>query len=144
MEKKKSQKKFQVKKPIRHEAILKKIYLSPENPAGYSTPYKLWKAAKKINPNITQKMVKTWLETRDSYTLYRKVKLQFPRRKIIVSGVQVQYQADLLDFAPIKKENRNKPENVRQYCQMLHGYIVVATIIILCPHFSESYFITVL
>lgn len=93
-------------KPFRYEAALKNIYLSPENPAGYSHPYKLWQAANKINSKITLDMVKTWLETRDSYTLYRKANQHFRRRKVIVSGVGIQFQADLLDFAPIKKENR--------------------------------------
>ena len=94
------------RKPFRYEAILKKIYLSPQNPAGYSHPYKLWQAANKINSRITLDMVKNWLETRDSYTLYRKANKNFKRRKVIVSGMGIQYQADLLDFAPIMKENR--------------------------------------
>jgi hypothetical protein len=93
-------------RPVRHERILEAIYKDPKNPASFSSPYKLYQAAKQRNKNITFKMVAQWLETKNSYTLHRKARKSFLRRKVIVSGVGIQYQADLLDFTPIQKENR--------------------------------------
>ena len=93
-------------RPIRIEATLESIYNDPSNPASFSSPYKLFLAAKKKIPKIKFEMVEKWLETKDSYTLHRVARQNFKRRKVIVSGVNIQYQADLLDFAPIQKENR--------------------------------------
>lgn len=89
----------------RFENILDKIYNNPKHPASFSSPYKLWIAAHKKNVKISLEFVKEWLQSQNSYTLHREVRREFPRRKVIVSGVGIQYQADLVDFAPIKKEN---------------------------------------
>lgn len=87
------------------DQLLKKIYLDPKNPASFSSPYKLYKAAWKQNKNITLKGVEKWLESQDPYTLYRQKFEKFPRRKVITPGVGYQFQADLLDYQALSKSN---------------------------------------
>lgn len=95
-------------KHVRAEAILKKIYYDVRNPASYSAPYTLYKAAKKINKNIRIRDVNDWLSSQNAYTLYRPVKSVFKRRKVIVRGLHHQHQADLVDFQPLARENDGK------------------------------------
>ena len=85
--------------------IFKKIYLDPKNPSSFSSPYKLYSASVKLNKNITLRDVERWLESQDPYTLYRQNLKRFPRRKVVTPGVGYQYQADLLDYQGISRDN---------------------------------------
>lgn len=89
------------------EKTLNEIYYSPEHPGSFGSPLSLYKAAKKKHPEIHLDSVKDWLSKQPAYTLHREVKLHFPRRKVIVKGPKVQYQADLVDVSNISKQNDN-------------------------------------
>lgn len=93
------------RKPRRLAYILKKIYTDLRNPASYSSPYKLYKAARKIHDGIRLEQVKEWLESQDTYTLFRRVPLRFKRVPVITRGLGYQQQADLVDYAPLKRDN---------------------------------------
>ena len=93
------------KSPLRVDNLLKSIYYDPKHPYSFSSPYNLFKAAQKRNRNIKLKDVTNWLEGEDTYTLYRPIITKFRRRKVLVPGVQYQYQADLLDYEPLNKQN---------------------------------------
>lgn len=92
-------------KPRRVAHILKKIYTDLRNPASYSSPYKLYKAARKVHDGIRLEQVEEWLESQDTYTLYRRVPLRFTRVPVITRGLGYQHQADLVDYAPLKRDN---------------------------------------
>ena len=92
-------------RPQRFSALLKSIYTDLTNPANFSSPYILYRAAKKINQNIKYKDVEAWIESQPSYTLYRKKKDSFPRRKVLARGIAYQYQADLVDYSALKRDN---------------------------------------
>ena len=49
--------------------------------------------------------VKEWLQTQDAYTLHKPVKHKFPRRRVIVGGINHQWQADLVDVSRLSKFN---------------------------------------
>ena len=85
--------------------VLEKIYFNLRNPASYSSPRRLWLAVRKSHPEITPEEVTDWLSGVDAYTLHRRVVTRFPRRKVITSGVDKQWQADLMDMRAISKEN---------------------------------------
>ena len=85
--------------------LLRKIYTDLKNPASFSSPYRLYAEAKKINSKIKLRDVTDWLETQKSYTLHRRVKTKFRRRKVLTRGVQYQYQADLVDYSKLKRDN---------------------------------------
>jgi len=88
------------------DAILASIYHDPKNPAAFSSPARLLKAAKTMIPGLTLGRVKKYLQTQDAYTLNRNIgRKRFKRRKIIVKGLKDQYQADLMDFAQLAPQN---------------------------------------
>ena len=64
-------------RPLQVGALLKSVYTDLSNPASFSSPNGLYKAAKKINPNITFRDVEFWLETQLVYTLYQKKQEHF-------------------------------------------------------------------
>ena len=94
-------------RPSRFASYLTKIYEDPKSSVAFTSPQTLYKEARKKFSNITLKDVKDYLQGKLSYVRFKHVKRNFPRRKVIVSGPQIQYQADLVDFAPIQRENDN-------------------------------------
>ena len=86
--------------------LLYHIYTDVKNPASFSSPWKLYKAAKKVDSSITLMQVEHFLESQRSYTLHRHFNSRFRRRKVLAHGVRYQFQADLIDYAPLKRDNR--------------------------------------
>jgi hypothetical protein len=75
---------------------LKKTYYNPRT--GYTG----------INDIITKtglssKVVKKWLEGQDTYTLHKPIKHRFPTRRVLVNGIDDQWQADLVDMQGYKE-----------------------------------------
>lgn len=89
----------------RGDAILGKIYYDPKNPSSFSSAAVLLKAAQKQNPKIKLEQVVDWLSGQRAHTLHRRVRLRFKRRPVLVRGPYHQYQADLMDYQPIAREN---------------------------------------
>ena len=87
------------------QKLLYHIYTDVKNPASFSSPWKLYKAAKKENSSITLTQVEHFLESRKSYTLHRHFNSRFRQRKVLTCGVGYQFQADLINYAPLKREN---------------------------------------
>ena len=93
------------RQPLRIDKLLHDLYFTPTKASSFGSPLRLYKAASKVNPLITLDEVKTWLSKQPAYTLHRDLRLRFPRRKVIVNGMRIQYQADLMDCSDIRKEN---------------------------------------
>ena len=89
------------------DEILNKIYYDSSNPAGYSSAIKLHKAAKLENPKITLSFVREWLAKQLTYTLHKPRRITFRRSKTVVTGENVQWQADLVDLRLYSKFNKN-------------------------------------
>ena len=87
-------------------ATLKNIYTDLSNPASYSSPYTLYLAAKRKIPGIKFTQVEEWLESKNSYTLYRRLRRKYTTRKVLARGIRYQYQADLVDYSALKRDNR--------------------------------------
>lgn len=68
----------------------------------------LFQEARKHDKNLTMKQVKTWLSGQDAYTLHKPARINFPRNKTVVSGLDHQWQADLIDVSKFSKENHGK------------------------------------
>lgn len=93
-----------VKLEIIHK-ILKNIYYDIKNPASFSGIGKLYKAGKILFKKLTLKDVKTWLSEQKTYTLHKPIVRNFKRRKTIVAGIDIQWQADLADMQKFSKYN---------------------------------------
>ena len=77
----------------------------PQTPASFSSPYTLFRASKQKNPNILFKDVESWLETQPVYTKYRRIKVKYPHHKFLSRGLRYQYQADLVNYSALKRDN---------------------------------------
>ena len=80
--------------------LLRKIYYNPKAAGGFGSIEALSKASK-----TKRKKTKTWLEKQLPYTLHRPIRRKFQRRRIVVGGIDHQWQADLADVANLSKEN---------------------------------------
>ena len=49
--------------------------------------------------------VKNWLEKQESYALHKPVRRKFTRKRVVVGGIDIQWQADLVDIPEFIKEN---------------------------------------
>ena len=83
-------------------SVLSEKYYDPSSAGSFGGVRGLSKAVK---GKASVSRVKDWLSGEDTYTLHRPVRRKFPRRKTIVSGPNIQWQADLLDVANLKKHN---------------------------------------
>lgn len=91
------------------DQVLEDLFYRPSSTASFAPPYKLYLAARKIDPFLTLTEVKKWLSRQPAYTLYRVNHSKFKRRKVLVRGMQWQYQADLMDMHNLARENdKNK------------------------------------
>lgn len=85
------------------EKKLKNLYENPSNPGSFTGFNKFSKsiAIKRFKP----KDIKSFLSKNDAYSLHKKKTKKFRRRRVIVSGIDDTWEADLIDVSSIKKEN---------------------------------------
>jgi hypothetical protein len=89
------------------EEELYKIYYNPANSAGFSSVQKLYEAIKSKFPDTTKNKVKNWLRGELAYTLHFPARKNFSRNRILVSHINEQWEADLVDLKEISKYNDN-------------------------------------
>ena len=87
------------------DTFLCKIYFDPENTASFSSVNKLYKLAKSKFPDVTIDYIKDWLSAQDVYTLHKPVKKKLKRNRIVVQGIDHQWQVDLADLNSLSKSN---------------------------------------
>ena len=88
------------------EGVLKSVYYEPSNPGSFSGRQKLKvEAAKSCGDSIDDLQLNAWLMKQDVYTLYRAAPLHFKRNKVLVHGIDIQFQADLVDMGEFSEEN---------------------------------------
>lgn len=87
--------------------LLGTIYKNVGHSAGFSSVRKLYEAAKQQNPLITMKNVQDWLSKQDAYTLHKPTRRKFKRNKIYVSGIDEQWELDLVDMKLLESYNNN-------------------------------------
>src|ERR1700727_2946859 len=79
---------------------LKQIYYDPEHEAGYGSVTALVKAS-----GASRRAVEEWLRKQDTYTLHRQARKKFRTRKYRTSGIDTQWQADLVDMQKYGQAN---------------------------------------
>ena len=84
---------------------MKRLYYDPDSPAAFTTLEPLYRAARQRGLKITRRAVRDWLKTQDTYTLHRPARRRFPRNRVIVGGIDSQWQADLVDMAALSRAN---------------------------------------
>lgn len=77
------------------------VYHDANHPAGYATPWKLWKAT-----GQTKKEIESYLQGEDAYTLHRQARRKFPRNVTYADNIDDTWQADLTDFRALEHANK--------------------------------------
>ena len=85
--------------------ILLRIYYNIDNPAPFASQAKLMQEAKFENRDITLNDVKEWLQGQLVYGLHKDARRNFLRNRIVVSEIDEQWQADLVDLQEFKARN---------------------------------------
>lgn len=93
-------------KMAEHEKILKNIYYTPGEVGSFGGVNPLFQEAKKQSKALKRGEVVKWLSDQDAYTLHRPARIHFKRNKTIVSGLDAQWQADLVNMQKFSKYNK--------------------------------------
>ena len=84
------------------ESILEENYYNPRSIGSYGGIERLKKKSK-----LKNKRVKKWLDSQDTYTLHKPIRRNFTRRRVLVGGINQQFQGDLVDMQRLKSSNNN-------------------------------------
>ena len=83
--------------------FLSNYYSNTKSPVAFTSSLALYREAKKRYPSLTFRQIKTWLQSKDNYTLHKPVRYNFPRNRVIVTGIDDQWQADLVDISSLAR-----------------------------------------
>ena len=86
--------------------FLSDYYFNTKGPVALTSPLALYREAKKGYPSLTFRQVKTWLRSKDTYTLHKPVRYNFPRNRVIVTEIDDQWEADLVDISSLARFNK--------------------------------------
>ncbi len=88
--------------------LMKNVYYTPANPGSLGGKKRLKDAVlKDTGVRLTDKQVTDWLAGEDAYTLHRTAPINYKRNRVVVYGIDMQFQADLVDMTAYSKENAN-------------------------------------
>ena len=88
------------------EKYLQDIYLDPSHPASFSNPRTLYKAVKTEGKHkISHSQIKKWIQKQESYSRNKSVKRKFQRGRVIVAGIDDQFDADLASLVYYADDN---------------------------------------
>ena len=80
---------------------LETYYFDPVKPTAYGGIRPLSRVSK-----LKPEKVREWLSHHDTYTLHKPIRHNFRRRRVIVGGIDHQWQADLVDMGRLSKDNQ--------------------------------------
>ena len=89
------------------DKLLKELYYGAESPACYAGVSTLLRHAKKRNNRVSKKDVEDFLYRQRTYTLHKPRRKNFSRKKVVASGVDTNWQADLADLKKLSGQNKN-------------------------------------
>ena len=87
------------------DLFLEKAYYTANKPGSFGGINRFKSLLKSKKKKYTAATVSKWLQSQDAYTLHKPVTKKFRRRVTIVSGIDDQFQGDLIDMNKFKKQN---------------------------------------
>ncbi len=88
--------------------LMKNVYYTPANPGSLGGKKRLKDTVlKDTGVRLTDKLVTDWLAGEDAYTLHRTAPINYKRNRVVVYGIDTQFQEDLIDMTAYSKENAN-------------------------------------
>ena len=88
------------------EKYLHNLYYNPESPASFGGVEAVYRAVKEDGKfQLSRNKIRTWLRQQDTYTLHKPVRYRFKRNRVIVGGIDKEWEADLVIMDSLSKEN---------------------------------------
>ena len=88
------------------ENILSQMYYDPSSPASYGGKEAVYKAAKALHPNVTQRKMTTSLSKQSTSTMHKPVRrYHFKTNRVFAEGIDYQWQAGLTDLGSVQTYN---------------------------------------
>ena len=85
---------------------LSSVYYDPKRSGGLGGVDRLYDDVKKEGKlDITRNQIKEWLMKQDTYTLHKPICRRFKRNRVMVGGIDQQWQMDLADMQSMQKLN---------------------------------------
>ena len=85
---------------------LSSVYYNPKRSGGFGGAERLYRDVRKEDKfAISRKQIKEWLMQQDTYTLHKPMRRHFKRNRVIVGGIDQQWQMDLADMQSMQKFN---------------------------------------
>ena len=85
---------------------LSSVYYDPKRSGGFGGVDRLYQDVKKEGKfKISRKEIKEWLMKQDAYTLHKPMRRHFKRNRVIVRGIDQQWQIDMADMQSMQKFN---------------------------------------
>lgn len=84
---------------------LNELYYTPSLTSSLGGARRLRGAVRDLKRRISEGNVNQWLQGQDPYTLHKRARTRFPRRRVTVNGENQQFQADLIDTQSSASEN---------------------------------------
>jgi transposase InsO family protein len=85
---------------------LSSMYYDPKRPGGFGGAERLYEDVKKEGRfALSRKEIREWLMKQDVYTLHKPMRRHFKRNRVIVGGIDQQWQMDLADMQSMQKFN---------------------------------------
>lgn len=91
---------------MENEQYLRGIFYNPESDVSYSNISQLWNKIKADNKKIRYYELKQWLQEQPTYQIHKKILKDYTTRKVMVSYIDQQWQADLIDMKSLEEYNR--------------------------------------
>jgi len=93
------------RQPIDVDAQLRKIYQDPASLGSYGGVNRLYKEARRQGLQVSRTKVRNFLADELAYALHKPARRHYKRNKTYVSGIDAQWQADLVDVQDKSKRN---------------------------------------
>jgi transposase InsO family protein len=88
------------------DSYLSSVYYDAKRSGGFGGVNRLYYDIKKDGKfKLSRKQIKEWLMKQDTYTLHKPVRRNFKRNRVIVGGIDQQWQLDLADMQTMQKFN---------------------------------------
>lgn len=95
------------RRKVKDEAVFKRVYYSTQNPGSLSGLKRFKDRLNSKKKHYKSSSISEWLQSQESYTRHKPVIRKFKRRVTLVSGINDQFQCDLIDMQKFKKVNDN-------------------------------------
>ena len=83
------------------------LYGDPSRPGSLGGVNSLARAVRKDGKyHISKADLKQWLSSSETYTLHKPLRRNFPRNRVVVGGLGLEYDCDLSDMTRLKRYNR--------------------------------------